>query len=238
MELIFAEQRMLNFNHIDNHGIARPSAAFDLMQEIATSHGLQMGVDKDTLGVLWVLSRMHVRQMRPLYAEESLRVQTTFDGLRGINWCRVFSIFVGEEQVATARSSWVMLDPQTHHMVRPKSFAVTAELPVLGKDYEIPGKLACDTTALHHVHRVRYSDLDRNGHLNNVRIVDIIADGLEFEQMQHRFIREMQVNYLAECVCGEEIALSVGEGTDGLHYVFGQADGAVKFEAAAKIAAY
>lgn len=140
--------------------------------------------------------------------------------------------------VACARSSWAMLDPSDHHIIRPNTLAVAADMPKLGREYKIPDRLQYETVTPHHIHTVRYSDLDRNGHLNNVRIVDIIADGLELERIEDAFVSEIQVNYLSECSCGDALQLSVGQDTNGIYYVFAAADGQPKFEAAAKLQPY
>ena len=44
-------------------------------------------------------------------------------------------------------------------------------------------KLSCDNVRLHHVHEVRYSDLDVNNHVNNVRAVELISDALDLYKM-------------------------------------------------------
>lgn len=234
----YEEERVLNFNHIDNHGVARPSTAFDVMQDAATNDALRLGLDKDTLGVLWVLSRMQVWQTRPFYPEETILVRTHFDGVKGINWCRSFTLLANGEEIAHAHSTWIMLDPVTHSMLRPRQKPELAVFPALGRDYPTPEKLSCDTLRPHHVHTVRYSDLDRNNHLNNVKIVDVIADGLDFDGITGQFVSEIQVNYAAECVCGEQITLSAGQDENGTLYVFGAVNGISKFEAAARLSAY
>lgn len=228
--------RTLNFSHIDNRGISRPSALFDLMQDAATEHAYALHLDKDSLGILWVLSRMKVHQLRPLYPGEPLRLETVFDGVKGVSWCRSF-YFSDESgnEVARGASIWVMLDPHQHRILRPKEVPAAASYMVLPENFAFPGKLSCEVLCPHHIHTVRYSDLDVNNHLNNVKIVDLIADGLELEHRDGLFVTQMQVNYTAECLCGENIALLVGYQTDGTEYVIGKTDGTLKFEAMARL---
>lgn len=72
-------------------------------------------------------------------------------------------------------------------------------------------KLSCDNVRLHHVHEVRYSDLDVNNHVNNVRAVELISDALDLYR-QPGFVSELQVNYTAETACGESLSLLTGHG--------------------------
>lgn len=232
---IFEEEHLLNFNHIDNHGRARPSTVFDVMQDVATSDAVRLGVDKDTLHIIWALSRMKVTQTRELYPEDKITVRTVCNGVKGVTWCRSFTLLCGDEEIAKAYSTWAMLEDQTHRILRPAALPPhVPQFPTPDKSFVFPGKLSCDTMQPHHVHTVRYSDLDRNNHLNNAKIVDIIADALDFDQHHDKFIREIQVNYQSECVCGEQIILSVGQDTEQ-SYVFGTVDKLVKFEAALKL---
>lgn len=232
-------ERSLNFSHIDNRGISRPSALFDLMQDAATEHAYALHLDKDALHILWVLSRMKAHQARPILPGEPLTLRTVFDGVKGVSWYRSFYLTDGNgAQIAHATSAWVMLDPDTHRILRPKEVPAATQFAVAPLDFDAPGKLACDTLVEHHVHTVRYSDLDVNGHLNNVKTVDIIADGLELDCRDGLFVSDIQVNYTAECMRGEHIRLSVGAGADGTLFVFGKTDEASKFEAAARLSPY
>ena len=74
--------------------------------------------------------------------------------------------------------------------------------------------------------------------MNNVKIVDVVCDGLELDRRENTFVAEIQVNYTAECMPGEAITLSVGEQEGGLTCVFGTVDGKSRFEAAARLASF
>lgn len=52
----FEKDYPITFSHIDNRGIARPSALFDIMQDAATEHADALHLNADDLGALWVLS--------------------------------------------------------------------------------------------------------------------------------------------------------------------------------------
>ena len=62
---------------------------------------------------------------------------------------------------------------------------------------------------------MRYSDTDVNGHVNNTRYADFACDAVEMEDLApDRFLAEMQIGYLAECLPGETLLLQVGEQGD------------------------
>ena len=63
--------------------------------------------------------------------------------------------------------------------------------------------------------KLRYSDTDLNGHVNNTRYADFACDALEMEKLgPRRFLSEMQIGYLAECRPGEELRLLTGREGD------------------------
>lgn len=196
-------------------------------------------IDKDTLGIIWVLSRIRLRQERPLYPGELLHIETVFDGLKGVSWCRSFYFTDRHGRLlAEAASTWVMLDPAGHRILRPREVPAAAPYFYTPEAFDAPGKLSCDALLPHHIHTVRYSDLDVNNHLNNVKTVDLIADGLDLDRRDGQFVSEIQVNYTAECQRGENIALSTGITASGLEYVLGRTENTPKFEAAARLSPY
>lgn len=236
----FEKDYPITFSHIDNRGIARPSALFDIMQDAATEHADALHLNADDLGALWVLSRLHCALTRPVRVHEVIHVRTWCAGIKGATWLRAFTLCVDGEEIAQALSAWVVLDRVSHRILRPTQIPAAQGYIALvpGACPAVPGKLLCAGLTPHHVHTVRYSDLDINGHMNNVKIVDVVCDGLELDRQDGLFVSEIQVNYTAECMPGEQIALAVGQGADGLTYVFGAAHGAPKFEAAAKLSLY
>lgn len=223
----------VNYSHIDNRGVARPSFLFDAMQDAATVAAGEMHLGRDELDIIWVLSRLRLTLDRPLWPYERVRCETWCPGVRGAAWTRMFSFSVDGTPVAGMQSMWVMLDPDSHRILRPT--AIPGIEGLLHTDRgEVPAplpKLPCVQTQPHHVHTVGYADLDVNNHLNNVRAVELVSDALDL-QAQDGFVSSLQVNYTAETAFGSAVELSCG--TDGENrYVCGAVDGQTHFEALA-----
>ena len=234
---VLEKEYLLTFAHIDNRGLMRPSALFSIMQDAATVHADALHLGRDELGALWVLSRLRCELSRPLGVHETIRVRTWCDGIKGASWLRSFELSCAGQTVGHALSSWVVLGADDHRILRPTAIPAAKDYLALtsGQCPPTPGRLSCGAMQPHHVHTVRYSDLDVNGHMNNVKIVDVVCDGLELDRRAGQFVSELQDNYTAECMPGEEIALAVGAGEDGRIYVSGTADGKGRFEAAARL---
>ena len=54
----------VNYSHIDNRGIAKPSFLWNIMQDAATVHAEALHIGPLDLRIVWVLSRMKARLTR------------------------------------------------------------------------------------------------------------------------------------------------------------------------------
>ncbi|MDO4270468.1 MAG: acyl-CoA thioesterase [Eubacteriales bacterium] len=232
---LLSREYEVNYSHIDNRGVARPSFLFDVMQDAATVHAEALHLGPAENHILWVLSRMKVTLLRPLGPYERVRCETWCPGIRGASWYRCFTFFADEQMIGDAQSMWVTLDPVSHRILRPGAFpAAEGYLHAARGDLFDPlPKLSCETVRPHHIHPVCYSDLDVNNHVNNVRVVELVSDALDL-QHQPGFVSELQVNYTAETAFGEQLALSCGT-VGGARYVRGEAGGKTHFEALATL---
>ena len=236
MENTFRRDYPLTYTHIDCRGTARPGALCELMQDTATAHAEALGISAPEIGALWVLSRLRAHFDRPFHADEVLTLTTWCAGLKGATWLRGFQFYIGDEPVGEALSAWVVIDPVSRHLLRPSAVPASAHYPVFVPGTLVPpGKLRLPAGELHHTHTVRYSDLDVNRHLNNAKIVDLITDALDLQARPGLFVQSLQVNYTAESVAGDELALYVGE-AEGVYSVRGVGADSERFEAAAVFA--
>ena len=226
----------VNYSHIDNRGVAKPSFLWNIMQDAATVHAEEMHLGPDELHILWVLSRIRARLTRPLRPYERIRWRDLVPRHpRRELVPRLLRFTPGGEPVGEAQSMWVTLDPATHRILRPTSFPIAEDYvhTARGELFDPLPKLSCGSVREHHVHPVQYSDLDVNNHVNNVRVVELISDALDL-QRQPGFVSSLQVNYTAETAFGEPLSLLCGT-VDGARYVRGEVDGQPHFEALAKL---
>ena len=233
MAELLSREYEVHYGHIDNRGIAKPSFLWSVMQDAATVHAEEMHLGPTDLHIVWVLSRMRAQLLRPLLPYERVRCETWCPGTKGASWYRCFAFYANEKLVGEAQSMWVTLDPQTHRILRPSALPAAADYlhPSRRELFEPLPKLGCELVRPHHEHPVRYSDLDVNDHLNNVRIVELISDALDL-QHQPGYLSSLQVNYTAETACGETLSLLCGTVGDA-RYVRGEVDGKPHFESLA-----
>ena len=211
----------------------RPSGVLGFLQEAATAAACALHASRDEMldqyHAFWMLARVWYRLDEPLKWGERLRIRTWHRGGRGASSYRDFDLFVNDAPVGEAVSLWVLANAQTHKLVRMAGIeefqgtdgGALCKTRLLNK-VRMPPDMTCAGTR-----SFRYSDLDVNGHVNNVRYADIVCDALHLERMgAERFVSSLQVGYQAECRVGETVDLTTGS-DGGAQYVHG-ADGAGK----------
>lgn len=208
-ECQLSREYVLDIGQIDGRGMARPSAIVDFMQDIATRHAEQIGLSGEVLqehNAFWVLSRLRYELDRPLRSYETVRVTTWPRQIKGALWYRDFRFEVNGEEVGRAVTGWAIVDWKTRRLLRPQSLGVEIPEQISGKPEFLRG-LRCPETVPCFDRVVRYSDIDVNRHLNNVKAVDILSDAFGLEQSETRWVSKMQVNYLNETRCGTTLQI-------------------------------
>ncbi len=239
MSTFFEYDIRLSGLDVDGRGHCKASALLNHLQNAATLAAEDGGFTREILieryGAFWMLARSWFRLARPLRYEDKLTIRTWHRGGRGAIMYRDYDIFAGGEQVGESVSAWVLAGVKDHKLLRLGS---VTELANTG------GGELCKTMTLsklrrpeglHAVERrkMRYSDVDINGHVNNTRYADFICDAVELERLpENRYLAELQIGYLAECRPGEYIDIQAAGAGDS-RFVFGLDEaGKSRFESA------
>ncbi len=205
----------------------RPAGVLTLIQEAAAEAACAFHASGPEMlekyNALWMVTRMWYRLERPLLWDERVTIRTWHRADRGAALYRDFDLLVDGAPVGEAVSLWVLVDADSRRLLR---LSTVAEIAATG------GEELCKTRkltrvrmpaamALKEVRRFHYSDIDCNGHVNNVRYADLLADGAGLEQyMDHSFVSSLQIGYLKECRAGETIQIHTAvEGSE--HFVHG-----------------
>jgi acyl-ACP thioesterase len=214
---IWASSFPVPFGALDASGLARPAAIFDFFQEAAINHAESLGVGKAAMqerNQLWVLSRISVAvDRRPGY-HEPVTVRSWPRGSSRLFAVRDYDIRdTSDKAIVRARSGWLILDTEKRRPLRPE--IVMSSLPLNeGVDAldEKPAALAGRTNLVKTAERAAaYSDIDGNGHTNNVRYIEWIQDITEHTLLENARRFRLAINYLSEVKQGEIVELFSGD---------------------------
>ena len=200
------------------------------LQEAASLNAATLGFGKDDFAVKgenisWVLTRMVVKMSRYPAWNDEVTVETFPRGGRKIVAWRDFE--VKDAQGATlglATTEWMLIDLSSRKIVAvpEKVFAANdpANVPVLGLEpfskFRFPsgedaGFLQADRSPLPHFAAMK-SQIDLNGHVNNVHYIDWML-----EPCESRCPAEMEIVFRSETFAGDEVRVETAA-ADGFTY--------------------
>lgn len=211
------KEYVLDIGHIDSRGLARPSAIVEFMQDLATCHAAEMGFSSEAMAekhAFWVLSRLKYQLNRPLLPYETIQVSTMPREIRGASWYRDFTIADVSGEIGYVVTAWAVVNLETRHLIRPSELGMQMEKQETGQSELLRAIRNCQLEPCFD-RVVRYSDIDINRHLNNVKAVDILSDAFDLEHKENCWVSQLQVNYIAENACGATLNLRRGPGKNG-----------------------
>ncbi len=200
-------------SYVDFTQRASISSMCDIILEAAGEDAYKRGFGIDVLAernLGWVLSRMCVEldYMPAEYGEFTLR--TWISDYNRLASTRNFTLTDDEgREFGRAVSQWCMLDFSTRMPADLSTIArmhdgAVADAP---SPCERPRRIAAVTSEPVASHRVAYSDIDFNRHMNTMRYIDIVCDALPIDDLERLNAVRMDMNFMRESRYGDELSL-------------------------------
>lgn len=203
MEKFYQENIFINSNDVNDHYELKISTIFKYLQQVSTNHAELIGLGKkDTVdkGMFWVITRMEVRILKMPHMLETISVTTHPGDLMMFIFPRYYEIYNEKGELCIAASStWVLLDLNTHKaLMKPFGDNYSFKGETHPNDIKLPGKVTSDNLYKLETRRVRYNDIDLNGHLNNTKYIDYIIDTHDINFYKKYRVKEILINYEKE----------------------------------------
>ena len=189
MSLSYEMTLPIDSRDVDGNGYCKASALLGHIQEAATQAaehgGFGRAMTTDGYHAFWMLTRVWYQLRRPLRWEEPLTIRTWHRGDKGATMYRDYDLFVDGEAVGECVSAWVLASMDTRQIIR---LATVHELDGTGggelcKSKKLSKLRLPQNLELAGRRKLRYSDTDLNGHVNNTRYADFACDALEMERL-------------------------------------------------------
>ncbi len=201
----------------DISGVWKLSSFLKAMQDTANEHCQRIGADRNSLsaaGFVWFLVKTDISIERYPSCEERITVQTFTKENKYIFYPRYYQ-FLDEAGriICKAGSLWVLINKVARTAVSPKDSGVympdAAGMESSIRIRMMPGK-TIEGDKETGIIRPLYSELDINGHVNNVRYADWLCNTLgttcmrafEVETLlidyNHEILPEMSVSYFIQ----------------------------------------
>ena len=211
MEPIYTQPFTINDNAVDRYGRLKPSMILYYVQEVAGKHFDLIAMDYDQLaerGMIWAIIRQRVQISRIPTRGETIRVETwPMPNTRAAFPRSVIAYDAEGHEVFRSISLWVLMDVNTRSMILPAKSGLSVPGTVRGNELAPPAALPSKVMANHRSRSVCFTDLDRNGHMNNTRYMDWIDDLLPSAFHENHCVKEFTVCYLSETREGQNLDL-------------------------------
>lgn len=208
---IYKKQFHIPSSAVDRFDRLKLSHVLDYMQEVAGDHSAMLGTSRDKLldkHLFWAVLRHRVQITRLPRAGEDITVETwPMPTTRTAFPRSTVAYDAGGEELFRSVSVWVLMDTDQRAMVLPGKSGVNVEGLLTGGELAIPGSMVPRTLANRDARKVRFTDLDWNGHMNNCRYLDWAADTLPGAFHSANCAKEFSVCYLSEAREGENLTL-------------------------------
>lgn len=204
---VWLDEFQVRHHECGTDGLVKLHILFEYMQEAAARHAAHLGAGIEylqSIGKLWVLSRIKVEILRYPAIGERLHVKTYPSGVEKAFASRQFTITDSNGAVIIRASSmWLLLDAQKYRPLNPlKSLDVPlpknddqeCHFPMLDKiarAEETEEAFSCD---------IRRSQIDVNRHLNNAFYAAFTDDAAGSDKAK---ITELQLNFISAANLGD-----------------------------------
>ncbi len=199
-----------------------PAALCRALQSAADAHAKRLNIDFDRMrrdfSCLWMIVRARVELTRS--PQGDLTVSTRLRRPSAATSARDFSLCDACGEVGQAVQLWALVEEEKRKMVDLRRIAPLWEIPTPQpeSDLRVP-RLALSALAPAGQWTVDASEIDKNGHLNNVAYLRRV------QAFAPRDFRAMTLYYDRECFLGETLSI---EAADGCARIVG-ADGSERF---------
>ena len=211
MEPIYIDNVTVTDLECDRFGRLKSSAILWLVQEMATRHCRLLQLDWNTLaqkGMFWAIIRHRVHINRMPQKGESIRLETWPMPTTRVAYPRsVVAYDESGNECFRSISLWVLMDMDSRSMILPGKSGIEVLGTLRGTELAPPSALTPGKLLLHRRRFVNYTDLDRNGHMNNTRYFDWIYDLLPSSFHSSHRVKEFTVCYFSESREGDELTL-------------------------------
>lgn len=211
----YVQKHIVNCYEADTNHLLRPTAMLDLMQEVAGRDASNLGFGYDemiTSKTAWVLSRLHIRFNNYPKWRDEVSIKTWHKGLFKLFYLRDFVLVdKNNNNLIEATTSWLIIDLNTRRLARYAALADNEETCLkedaiaqpadkitipLDEEFEFVGK-----------HKAVWSDIDTNGHVNNVKYLVWGLDIVDYTDAETKPLKELFINFDAEVLAGQEVEL-------------------------------
>ncbi|WP_456427504.1 acyl-[acyl-carrier-protein] thioesterase [Rhodocaloribacter sp.] len=201
---------------VEPSGRASVETLCHYLETAASAHAQVLGFSIEHLvahNLTWVLTRLHLRVEAFPHWRDEVRLTTWPSGQNGLFATREFLLHdAAGNLLARATSGWVTIDLARRRPVRLPAFFRDLTFPDRPRalDDAFPRLRPPAVDAFERRFRVRYGDLDLNGHVNNVQYVAWAVETMPPAFIEAHRLADLQIHLRAETHYDDRVLARAG----------------------------
>ncbi len=226
MQNTFEKRFYVRTSDFDRYNRLRPSSILDFFQDVAGEHADLLGIGREEMlkqDIVWVLTKIRYESVSEPRMFEKISVKTWPHPPSRLSFIRDYTI-CGEDGRLLVRGSseWVLISLSRRRLVRMENpYPLTDFCP----DQSFPEGFLRLPRPVGQGETLsflpRFSDLDVNGHVNNIRYTDYTLQ--VWQPDENTPVRTMQIEFHREVLPG--VYLHMGEdAVESGHFIYGKND--------------
>jgi acyl-ACP thioesterase len=197
---------------VDRFGGLKPSRMLLMAQQVAAEHSSSIGLTYEALaakGLFWAVVRNRLQVTRLPREGETVWMETWPMPTTRTAYPRSTVAYdeKGSELFRTL-SLWVLMRFDDRSMVLPDKSDVTVDGILRGNELAVPRSVALKPMGNRLERTVRFTDLDKNGHMNNARYLEWVDDLLPSEFHREHPLADVTLCYMNEAREGQNLRVT------------------------------
>lgn len=234
---IFHSEEQIYFSQANMHGFWSLHELLRVTADIAVEDYNQQGMSREFLkehGFGILVSRVAFRFHKMPVENQKIEVVTWEEKAEPLQLVRKYNIFdENKNLMISAKAYWMVVDINARRLLPTSKFTLRPAIDLVTETDSLnPGKISpAEDMELWDTRKIKFSDIDTNGHTTNSRYGAFIEDALP-EEYRSRIPTDFKLNYSKEAMLGKDLSVYGKILDDGKRLVvIGKTDEGNSFEA-------
>ncbi len=223
MEEVYSRQLDIDPGNTDISGRLSYQGVFGAFMDIASRHASVLGIGIQGMqakGLFWLTVKTRVRFFRRPFIGETVTVKTWPEAPEKVRGNRSYVLEKGEEILAAGKTEWAVMDV-VKHRIAPMGGLYPDDLrfdtPSACPEPFAQVKDVFDEEDVFCEYRVRSTDIDVGGHMNNVAYVRALMSCFSSAEISAMDIRCIDVIFRSPCFEGDLLTIQKKQAEDAVH---------------------
>lgn len=212
----YSENLNIKYSEVDTNSALKPFAILNFLQDIASAHAENNNFGYSYLypkNMMWFVLKYHLEFNEYPVGIQDIKLVTEPRGFSKLFVFRDYDFYREDKIIGRASGMWAIIDTKTHTMIKPQ-IAIPDNpriVPHVRKDddLEFIKMKTAERIDLSDVFKVRYNDIDINGHANNGNYIVWALEPLNLEYRNNHYIKTLDIMYKKEANYNEDVFVEV-----------------------------